>query len=375
MKVALLGFGVVGGGVYNMLQEHPGWETAYVLDKRDFPELGEKLVRSMDTIVNDPAVDIVVEMMGGTRPAFDFVSAALRAGKHVVTSNKALIAAYYNELTALARENGVALRCTAAVGGGIPWLTSLERACSVDTIESISGIMNGTTNYILDVMTREGKDFAEVLANAQKLGYAEHDPTADIDGWDIRRKLVISSNIAYGVSVREEDIPMAGIRGITAGDIQAFEEAGLACRMIASSARNGAGICATVEPMLLPKGAPEAAVPLNYNRISYVGERLGIQAFFGQGAGRYPTAANCVRDCLDIGAGKRSFYAEKAEPAVIDNEGILRRYYVRTDDPAAFADCTAGQLGSGILTKPVPVSWMHGKAAQCSFFAALPEGF
>lgn len=373
MKAALLGFGVVGGGVYTMLQEHPGWEVAYVLDKRDFPELGDKVVRSIDTIVNDPTVDVVVEMMGGTRPAFDFVSAALRAGKHVVTSNKALIAAYYNELTALARENGVALRCTAAVGGGIPWLTSLERACSVDTIQSISGIMNGTTNYILDVMTREGKDFAGVLANAQELGYAEADPTADIDGWDIRRKLVISSNIAYGISVQEEDIPMSGIRGITAEDIASFTEAGFVCRMIATSARTEAGISATVEPMLLPKGAPEAAVPLNYNRISYVGERLGIQAFFGQGAGRYPTAANCVRDCLDIEAGKRSFYADKAEPTAINNASSVRSYYVRTNTPDAFADIAAGKLGAGIVTRPIPVPEMYARAAQCSFFAALQE--
>ncbi|MBQ6797943.1 MAG: homoserine dehydrogenase [Oscillospiraceae bacterium] len=373
MKAALLGFGVVGGGVYTMLQEHPGWEVAYVLDKREFPELGEKLVHSIDTIVNDPAVDVVVEMMGGTKPAFDFVAAALKAGKHVVTSNKALIAAYYNELTALARENGVALRCTAAVGGGIPWLTSLERACSVDTIESISGIMNGTTNYILDVMTREGKEFAGVLKNAQELGYAEADPTADIDGWDIRRKLVISSNIAYGISIQEEDIPMSGIRGITAEDIAAFTEAGLVCRMIASSARTAEGISATVEPMLLPKGAPEAAVPLNYNRISYVGERLGIQAFFGQGAGRYPTAANCVRDCLDIEAGKRSFYADKAVPTTIRNEGSLRRYYVRANDAAAFADVAESKLGCGIVTRAIPVPEMYARAEKCSFFAALRE--
>ena len=371
MKAALLGFGVVGGGVYTMLQEHPGWEVSHVLVRREIPELGSKAVRSIDAIVNDPAVDVVVEAMGGTHPAFDYVSAALKAGKHVVTANKALIAAYYNELTALARENGVALRCTAAVGGGIPWLTSLERACSLDEIEAVSGIMNGTTNYILDVMTREGKDFAKVLADAQELGYAEADPTADIDGWDIRRKLVISANIAFGVSVREEDIPMSGIRGITAEDIAAFTEAGLVCRMIASAAQKGGAVSATVEPTLLPKTAPEAAVPLNYNRISYTAKRLGAQAFFGQGAGRYPTASNCVRDCLDIEAGKRSFYAEKAEPASVCNDNSLRAYYIRTEDPAAFADIAERKLGSGIVTRPIPVPEMYARASKCSFFAAL----
>jgi len=166
---------------------------------------------------------------------------------------------------------------------------------------------------------------------------------------------------------------MSGIRGITAGDIAAFTEAGLVCRMIATSSCTEAGISATVEPMLLPKGAPEAAVPLNYNRISYIGERLGTQAFFGQGAGRYPTAANCVRDCLDIEAGKRSFYAEKAEPASVNNAASIRTYYVRTENPDAFADIAAGKLGDGIVTRPIPVPVMYERAAQCQFFAAFQE--
>ena len=239
MKIALLGFGVVGGGVWEMLKGRSDLEITAVLTRRERPELGDKAVYSIDAIVNDPSIELVVEVMGGLSPAYEYVSAALKAGKHVVTANKALVAAYYKELTALAKENGVALRCTAAVGGGIPWLTSLERVCRLDKVLAISGILNGTTNYILDVMTREGKDFADVLSAAQELGYAEADPTADIDGWDIRRKLVISANIAFGISVQEEAIPMAGIRGITAEDIQAFTEAGLVCRMIASAAAQG----------------------------------------------------------------------------------------------------------------------------------------
>lgn len=375
MKIALLGFGVVGGGVWEMLRERTDMEITAVLTRRDRPELGGKAVYSIDPIVNDPSIDLVVEVMGGLSPAYEYVSAALKAGKHVVTANKALVAAYYNELTALAKENGVALRCTAAVGGGIPWLTSLERVCRLDKVQSISGILNGTTNYILDVMTREGKDFAEVLSAAQELGYAEADPTADIDGWDIRRKLVISANIAFDASVQEEAIPMAGIRGITAEDIQAFTEAGLVCRMIASAARQADGVSAVVEPTLLPKTAPEAAVPLNFNRISLNAEKLGGQAFFGQGAGRFPTASNVIQDCIDVLGGKRAFYTDTAVPSSICNGSLCRSYYLRTDAPEAFDGMIAGKLGPGYVTKPVSVAELHAKSASCRFLAALPENY
>ena len=372
MKLAILGFGVVGGGVYQLANEKNGLTTKAILERRPSPERGSLTVTDFAKILEDPEIEIVAEAMGGLHPAFEYVSAAMKAGKHVVTSNKALVAAYYNELITLAKEHGVAFRCTAAVGGGIPWLVNLERVARMDAIKEIRGICNGTTNYILDVMTRERRGFDEVLAEAQILGYAEKDPTADIDGWDIRRKLVISANIAFGVSIKEENVPMAGIRHIKAEDIAAFTKHGLTCKMIASAKRSEGRLCASVEPTLLKAGDPEASVPLNFNRISLVAEALGPASFFGQGAGRYPTAVNVVEDCIDIRNGCRSFYADKADPCEIDGSA-LRAYYVRAAKPADFADVKAGEMGAGILTKPMPVAEMHRRAGAEDFFAALPE--
>ena len=375
MKIALLGFGVVGGGVWELLQGNPDWDVAYVLTRQTRPELETRSVTSMEPILSDPSVELVVEAMGGVRPAFEFVAAALRAGKHVVTANKALMAARYDELTALARAHNVALRCTGAVGGGIPFLTALERVRRLDRIHSVSGILNGTTNYILDRMTRDGGSFDAVLADAQALGYAEADPTADLDGWDIRRKLVLTANIAFGVSLRESEIPMAGIRSVTADDIQAFTKAGLVCRMIASAVRENRSVSAVVEPALLPLSAPEAAVPRNCNRITLTGERLGEQAFFGEGAGRYPTALNVLQDCLDIAAGCRRFYTDRALPCAVDNDALCRPYYVRTGREEAFAGRIAGRLGPGLVTQPMPVPQLHGLLDRSSFAAALPQAF
>ena len=207
MKIGLLGFGVVGRGVYDILAGREAISVRTVLCRRDLGELTARTTREMDDILADPEIDTVVEVMGGLHPAYEYVSAALKAGKHVVTSNKHLVCHYYQELTALAKENGVALRSTAAVGGGIPWLTNLEKAAKVNRISKIWGILNGTTNYIMDAMHKSDVDFADVLKQAQELGYAEADPSADIDGWDIQRKLIISANAAFGVCLKEDDVP------------------------------------------------------------------------------------------------------------------------------------------------------------------------
>ena len=192
MNIALLGCGVVGGGVLEIAEKRADMSVRYVLVRRDKPELGEKAVNDINVILNDDEVDTVVEVMGGLLPAYEYVRAALRAGKNVVTANKHLVAHYYKELVELAEEHGAAFRCTPAVGGGIPWLVNLERVKRLDSVKSFCGIMNGTTNFILDAMHTDGSDFAEVLAQAQELGYAEADPSADIDGLDIQRKAVVS---------------------------------------------------------------------------------------------------------------------------------------------------------------------------------------
>lgn len=210
MNIGLLGFGVVGGGVWELAQENRALNVKKVLVRREAPSLGETAVQDVEAILRDPDIDTVVEVLGGLHPAYEWICRALAGGKNVVTANKAVISAYYRELTALACENRVALRCTAAVGGGIPWLVNLQRCRRVDTVTEVGGIMNGTTNFIMDAMARQGADFPAVLQRAQELGYAEADPSADIDGDDIRRKLTISANIAFDALLREEDIPAFG---------------------------------------------------------------------------------------------------------------------------------------------------------------------
>ena len=278
----------------------------------------------------------------------------MERGKNVVTANKALIAAYYPELTALAKEKGVALRCTAAVGGGIPWLVNLARVKRLDTVGAVGGIMNGTTNFIMDAMHKSPVDFPAILKEAQDLGYAEADPSADIDGDDIRRKLCISANIAFDAVLEETAIPTFGICTVTAEDIAAFKAHGFVCKLLAAAESTENGVCAYVEPTLVDAGEPEAAVPANYNLITCTAERVGRQSFFGQGAGRFPTASNVVQDCLTILSGDKSFYTGKADTAQLDGSAEAHPYYVRTAAPDDFLrSVTAEHWGAGVVTSAV----------------------
>lgn len=236
MNIGLLGFGVVGGGVLELTQSRSDIAVSRVLLRSPKTGLPEGLATyDFNDILTDDAIDTVVEVMGGLHPAYEYVTAAMERGKSVVTANKALIAAYYPELTALAKEKGVALRCTAAVGGGIPWLVNLARVKRLDTVAAVGGIMNGTTNFIMDAMHKSPVDFPAILKEAQDLGYAEADPSADIDGDDIRRKLCISANIAFDAVLEETAIPAFGIRTVTAEDIAAFKAHGFVCKLLAAA--------------------------------------------------------------------------------------------------------------------------------------------
>ena len=333
MNIGLLGFGVVGGGVLELTQSRSDIAVSRVLLRSPKAGLPEGLATyDFNDILTDDAIDTVVEVMGGLHPAYEYVSAAMERGKNVVTANKALIAAYYPELTALAREKGVALRCTAAVGG----------------------IMNGTTNFIMDAMHKSPVDFPAILKEAQDLGYAEADPSADIDGDDIRRKLCISANIAFDAVLEETAIPTFGIRTVTAEDIAAFKAHGFVCKLLAAAESTENGVCAYVEPTLVNAGEPEAAVPANYNLITCTAERVGRQSFFGQGAGRFPTASNVVQDCLTILSGDKSFYTGKADTAQLDGSAEAHPYYVRTAAPDDFLrSVTADHWGAGVVTSAV----------------------
>ena len=354
MNIALLGFGVVGSGVYEWCRSRENLHVCRVLIRSDKPEIAGIATRDFDDILHDPNIDVVAEVMGGLHPAYEYVTAALKAGKHVVTANKALVAAYYRELTALADVCGKALLCTAAVGGGIPWLVNLARCKKLDHICRLGGIMNGTSNFIMDAMHKSPVSFPVILKKAQELGYAEADPSSDIDGNDIRRKLVISVNIAFDALLNEEDIPMFGIRTVTDGDIRTFQSRGFVCKLLAEAAQAESGVCAYIEPTLVSASALEAAVPANFNLITYEGEQIGPQSFYGQGAGQMPTAANVVQDCLSIAEGRRAFYAEKAVSTALDGSGEAHPYYVRTAAPDTWLRShTADTWDKGIVTGAV----------------------
>ncbi len=355
MIIGLLGFGTIGAGVYELARQQQNLQVRYVLDIR---EIGvPELTHQISDILEDPEVDTVVEVLGGLHPSYEFVSAALRAGKNVVTANKYLVATYFEELTALARKTGAAFRCTAAVGGGIGWLTALERVKRVEPVLSIEGIMNGTTNYILSNMARNGLDFKTALSEAQALGYAEADPSADIDGLDILHKLLLSANVAFDVALPVEEIPVFGIRNLTDDDVWSFKSRGLVCKMLGVARREGAQVAAYVQPTLLPEQSLTAAVPSNFNLISYETEYSGRMSFYGQGAGRYPTAANVVQDCLDLQNGVKNFYTIEGARASLNNELAHYRYYLRTKSSRS-REVREETLGDGVLTKPLSVAQM-----------------
>jgi len=371
----LLGYGTVGYGVKDIIDQNPNMEVKYVLVRSEKKELGSKAVTDINTMLQDPEVNVIIEAMGGLSPAYEYVKESLLAGKNVVSSNKQLIAHYYDELNELAKEHDVALRCTAAVGGGIPWLTNLERTKRINKVSSISGIMNGTTNYILDAMHKNNADFAAVLEEAQKLGYAEADPSADIDGLDIQRKCLISVNVAFDVSVDEDKIPVFGIRHIKSCDIEAAKALGRTCKMLAIGKQLPNGkIAAFVEPTFVKDGKLEAAVSDNYNLVSFDGEYSGPQSYFGQGAGRYPTAYNVVGDCEDIRCGKKVFYTSVSESRELSNEEEKHAYYFRGISSEQLIDeLKENACGEGFVSKEISVSRAHEIAAenpQDDFFMA-----
>ena len=373
MKVGLLGFGVVGRGVYEIIQSREDMEVVRVLCRKDITLPDAQVTHDFRDILADDSIDTVVEAIGGLHPAYEYVRAAMEAGKNIVTSNKALVATYYDELIPLAERKGLKFRCTSAVGGGIGWLSELERARRVQKIHRISGIMNGTCNYILDSMTRLGLDYGEALRQAQALGYAEADPTTDVEGIDTWHKAILSANIAFGISLDTATVPVVGISRISGGDVENFTAHGLVCKLIATGRKTESGFCAYVQPTLCPAGAPEAAVPMNFNHITLEGDVSGRMSFFGQGAGRFPTAYNVVQDCADVLSGK-GFYSPLGKRTAVTNSDQLR-YYVRGGDQSFFAGKVAETWNGAIVTEPVCVADIHNwlKENPGAFIAAMPN--
>ena len=346
MKIALLGWGTVAKGTADALGYDKNVEISKVLVRSEKPELGNKAVWSIDDITGDPEIDLVAELMGGEEPALTYVKAALNAGKHVVTANKLMFSLHYEELLALAREKGVSIAFSATAGGGIPWLINLQRLKRVGAIRSLGGIMNGTTNFILDSMTTEGSEFEDSLAIAQQLGYAEADPTADIDGLDVKAKLALSCDCAWDVMIDPASIPAMGIRYITSEDIEAFRSIGMTCKLIgrAEMGEDG-GVAAYVEPMLFGKDAPEAGVPGAGNIISAVSSTAGKMSFAGGGAGRGCTGSAVAGDILDVAAGISVFDAACCNARLAAaNDSVVHRYYLRIDDVVEMKEASVAEM-------------------------------
>ena len=357
MNVAILGFGTVGYGVYELTEKLDNVNVKYVLDLVKHDDISAKSVTDIKEILEDASVDTVVELIGGKHPAYDFIKASLEAGKNVITANKLVICEFYEELTKLAVSKGVALRYTAAVGGGIPWLTNLERTARISKVHKISGIFNGTTNYILDAMHTDGTAFADALKTAQKLGFAEANPSSDIDGLDTQRKIAISANIAFGVAINPEDVDVIGISKVSAKAISDFEAHGYIAKLIATTVNKDGKISAFVEPTLVAKSSDFANVPQNYNLIAYDADNVGHGSYMGFGAGRYPTAYTDTNDCIDVANGVKKTYNDTMDSVKPDNNAVSHCYYISA---ATLPDVKINEKwNSGVVTEEMSVKEMH----------------
>ena len=343
VNIAVLGYGTVGSGVVEVvntngarISQRIGDELniKYVLDLKDFPEdpVQEKIVHDFETIIEDEEVQIVVEVMGGIEPAYTFVKRSLQAGKSVATSNKALVAKHGAELLSIAKEQNINFLFEASVGGGIPIIRPLNSCLTADEIEEITGIVNGTTNYMMTEMSEKGADFDEVLKDAQAKGYAEKDPTADIEGYDACRKIAILTSLVCGQQVDFEDIHTEGITHISATDIKYAKAMGRVIKLLATSKKTDGGYVAMVAPFLLPKEHPLYNVNGVFNAIFVRGNVLGDAMFYGSGAGKLPTASAVVADVVEMAKNLDKnipveWSSKKLE--LVDYRSAENRFFVR----------------------------------------------
>ena len=344
IKVAVMGYGTIGSGVVEIIEKNnkqlterigEGIEVKSVLDLREFEgdPIQSKIVHDYKVIVDDPEISIVVETMGGVEPAFTFVKAMLEAKKSVCTSNKALVADKGAELFAIAKANNVSFLYEASVGGGIPIIRPIYNALTAEVIEEISGILNGTTNFMLTKMTEDGSDYDDVLKEAQALGYAEKDPTADVEGFDPCRKIAILTSLTSGKTVDFNDIPTEGISKITSDDIKYAKKMNSVIKLIASSYKLGDSYTCIVAPFIVPKTHPLYQVNDVFNAVFVKGNMLGDSMFYGSGAGKLPTASAVIADVVDVAKNPNvtipmSWTADKLTLA--DPDDLENVFFVRT---------------------------------------------
>ena len=348
--IGIIGLGTVGGGVAKLLRSHrEGYVASYGIDLEVMRGCAleasaavacgipaERFTTDWREVVADPSVDIVVELIGGEHPATEIYEAAFAAGKHVVTANKALLGRHVERLGRLAHEAGVQIKCEAAAAGGIPVVNALEHNLVGNRILTIAGILNGTTNYILSRMASEGAGYEEVLADAQRLGYAEADPTADVDGFDAASKTAILASIGFHTRVVTDDVYQQGIRRVTAEDIAVAHEMGYVIKLLGIARHTEAGVEARVHPTMIPAGHQLAAVSGAMNAVYVVGDAVGETMFYGAGAGSFPTASAVVGDIFSLAEPMSRGEAPLAEiepyaavERVLSIEELSNRFYVR----------------------------------------------
>ena len=413
VAVGLLGVGTVGSGVVRLLREQGERiarragrtvEVKYALvrdpsKRRDAPMDDVRVVTDVRRVIDDPETSVVVETMGGVDPTLRILLEALAAGKDVVTANKALLAEHGSELFAQARKHGRAVAFEGSVAGGIPIVQALGVALAANQVQSLAAIVNGTCNFILTSMTRDGLAYDLALREAQTLGYAEADPTLDVDGTDTAHKLAILAQLAFGVGVTTSDIPRAGIDRLQIADIRYAGELGYTLKLLAIAKLSDAGLELRVAPTLVKQGTPLADVRGPYNAIRVVGDAVGDTLFYGRGAGMMPTASAVVGDIIDVVIGRASLTARALDlwpaaagkPRLTSAELVRRRYYLRftiADRPGVLARIATVLGGHGISIASViqhdpgyddpddvavPLVIMTHTAVEAAMTAALHE--
>lgn len=344
VDVAIIGHGVVGSGVAEIIINHNELisekakrkiNLKYVLDIRDFEGLpySDKFTKDFNDILNDPDVKVVVETAGGATFAYEYVKACLLAGKSVVTSNKELVALKGAELLKIAMEKNINFLFEASVGGGIPVLRPIAQCLAANDLSEITGILNGTTNFILTKMIKENMQFDDALSMAQRLGYAERDPSADIDGHDAARKICILASLAFGCHVYPESIKTEGIRGMKLSDVEAASAAGYVIKLIGNAKLlPDRTLSASVSPAAIPMGSVISNVEDVFNIVKVTGDAIGDVAFYGRGAGKLPTASAVVADVIDcvkhLSARKYLFWEDAKENYVADCDAVVYNYMV-----------------------------------------------
>ena len=379
IHVAVLGYGTVGSGVVEVIESNNEAVSAkageemhvkYILDLRDFPgdPYEDKVVHDFNVILNDPDISVVCEVMGGVGAAYQFTKQCLEAGKSVCTSNKELVAKHGAELLEIAKNKNCSYMFEASVGGGIPIIRPINKALTAEKLETISAILNGTTNYILTKMEKEGADYSETLKKAQELGYAERNPEADVEGHDACRKIAILSSLMVGKNVDSEKIYTEGITKITPADFAYAKAAGMTIKLLATSqASDDGSVMAMVAPALISREHPLAVVNDVFNGVFVTGHMLGDVMFYGRGAGKLPTASAVVSDVIDcarhIGRSSIVCIWDREEAKLVDISETEKVFFVRAE-ASAKAEVEAAFPGGKYLTA-------EGRTEDFGYFTAV----